>query len=158
MEKVSKVTNVVGNGTWESKYGTMYRFEVSFENGDTGDYNSKSQDQQNFVVGAEAKYEITSKEINGRTFHNVKPVRDVPIASFGGGSTPNPNKDKKIARMSILKCVTDLVINDHIKFDQMLAYAKFYEKYVEDGTDVFTEMYAKKEEEKQVQQQSDLPF
>ena len=33
MEKKSKVNGVTANGTWDSKYGTMYKFEVSFENG-----------------------------------------------------------------------------------------------------------------------------
>jgi hypothetical protein len=35
MEKTSKVTNVAGIGTWNGQYGVMYKFEVSFENGDS---------------------------------------------------------------------------------------------------------------------------
>jgi hypothetical protein len=35
MEKTSKVTNVAGIGTWNGNYGVMYKFEVSFENGDS---------------------------------------------------------------------------------------------------------------------------
>jgi hypothetical protein len=41
MEKTSKVTNVAGIGTWNGQYGVMYKFEVSFENGDSGQYMSK---------------------------------------------------------------------------------------------------------------------
>ena len=34
MQKKSKVTNVQSNGTWEGSYGTMYKFEVTFDDGD----------------------------------------------------------------------------------------------------------------------------
>ena len=71
MEKKSKVNGVSANGTWDSKYGTMYKFEVSFENGDVGEYNSKTQDQTKFVIGQEAEYSITSREYNGNTFYTI---------------------------------------------------------------------------------------
>ena len=35
--KKSTVTRVAGNGTWEGKYGLMYKFEVEMENGDIGE-------------------------------------------------------------------------------------------------------------------------
>ena len=43
--KNSKVTSVQSNGTWEGKYGMMYKFEIGFENGDVGEYSSKNQEQ-----------------------------------------------------------------------------------------------------------------
>ena len=48
MNKKSKVTNVQASGTWEGKFGLMYKFEVEFENGDAGEYSSKSKDQNKF--------------------------------------------------------------------------------------------------------------
>ena len=69
MNKKSKVTNVQPNGTWEGKFGMMYKFEVSFENGDTGEYSSKSQEQNKFIVGNDTDYEF----IDGK-FPKVKPV------------------------------------------------------------------------------------
>ena len=40
-QKKSTVTNVQSNGTWDGQYGLMHKFEVSFENGDVGEYLSK---------------------------------------------------------------------------------------------------------------------
>jgi hypothetical protein len=156
MEKTSKVTRVTGNGTWDSQYGTMFKFEVEFANNDIGDYNSKSKDQTNFVEGQDATYDISSKEYQGRTFYTIKPVK--AQASFnGGGGKYDAETSKKIARMSVLKCATDLVIAGHIKFDALFEYAKFMEAYVETGVDSFNTMYAQAEEQKTQGKRDDLP-
>jgi hypothetical protein len=156
MEKTSKVTRVTGNGTWDSKYGTMFKFEVEFANGDIGEYNSKSKDQTKFVVDKEAAYEITSKENNGNTYYTVKPLQ--AQASFnGGGGKYDAETSKKIARMSVLKCSTDLVIAGHVKFDALFEYAKFMEAYVETGIDSFNTMYAQAEEQKMQGKRDELP-
>ena len=67
--KKSKVISVQANGTWEGKYGIMYKYEVSFENGDSGEYSSKSENQTKFIEGQETEYEF----IDGK-FPKVKPV------------------------------------------------------------------------------------
>jgi len=46
--KTSKVVAVTPNGTWDGSYGTMYKFEIVFQNGDVGEYSSKSKDQNKF--------------------------------------------------------------------------------------------------------------
>ena len=75
MEKTSKVLSVQSNGSFESNYGTLYSFEVAFENGDVGVYNSKSKDQNKFFAGFEATYTIETKPTkNGKTFTTIKPV------------------------------------------------------------------------------------
>ena len=51
MIKKSVVKNVQSNGTWEGKFGLMYKFEVEMENGDVGEYSSKSKDQDKFLEG-----------------------------------------------------------------------------------------------------------
>lgn len=133
MEKSSKVTNVAANGTWNGQYGTMYKFEVSFENGDTGEYLSKSQDQNKFVVGNEAAYTITSREHGGRTFYNVKPAQMVQ-QSFQP-KAKDPETDKRITRMSVLKVAGDLCIHGEIKLHQITTFAKIFELYVLSGED-----------------------
>lgn len=157
MEKKSIVNHIQSNGTWESKYGTMYRFEIGFSNGDVGDYNSKSRDQSSFKLGEEATYELTTKELNGKLFNTVKPIKPafVPFAP----KPSDPDKDKKIARMSVLKCVTDLVVSGHIKFDSLFEYAKFFEAYVELGNNPFGDMLGEAEMKKvKTIKKDDLPF
>ena len=55
--KKSKVKSVQANGTWQGNYGLMYLWEIEMENGDTGQYMSKAEQQSKFTVGVEAEYE-----------------------------------------------------------------------------------------------------
>jgi len=141
MEKISKVTNVAGSGTWEGKYGVMYKFEVAFENGDAGQYLSKSQDQTKFKVGQEATYTIEAKEFNGQTFYTVKPV--MQQQAFGGKPSyqKDPETEKRITRMSVLKVAGDLVINGEVKLHDLTKVASFLEQYVMTGQDTITQIY-----------------
>ena len=104
MTKTSKVTSAQANGTWEGKYGIMYKHEIAFENGDAGEYSSKSADQNKFVVGQETEYEF----IDGK-FPKVKPVNNFQQ----GGFSAAPKSDKVqqyIVKQSSLKCAVDYVI------------------------------------------------
>ena len=101
MIKKSKVTSVQNNGTWEGKFGMMYKFEVAFENGDCGEYSSKSQDQNKFVADQETDYEF----IDGK-FPKVKPVYQQQ-PSFSGGIKENPERQKLIVKQSSLKSAVD---------------------------------------------------
>jgi hypothetical protein len=94
MIKTSTVKSVQANGTWEGKFGMMYKFEVEFENEDFGEYSSKTQDQTKFVEGQEMEYEF----IDGH-FPKVKPVYQKPdFASngFSGGYKKDDNVQKII--------------------------------------------------------------
>ena len=105
MIKKSKVTSVQNNGTWEGKFGMMYKFEVEFEDGNAGEYSSKSKDQNKFVIGEEMEYEF----IDGN-FPKVKPVYQKPdFASngFSGGYKKDDNVQKMIVKQSSLKSAVD---------------------------------------------------
>tara|TARA_Y100001973_G_C5204906_1_gene340743 strand:+ start:1957 stop:2376 length:420 start_codon:yes stop_codon:yes gene_type:complete len=104
MIKTSKVTSAQANGTWEGKYGIMYKHEIAFENGDSGEYSSKSAEQNKFVVGQVTEYEF----IEGK-FPKVKPVSNF---QQGGYATvkQGDNREKSIVKQSSLKCATDFVI------------------------------------------------
>jgi hypothetical protein len=143
MEKTSKVTNVAGIGTWNGNYGMMYKFEVSFENGDSGQYMSKSQEQTKFKVGQEAAYTIEGKEFNGQTYYTVKPVMAQQPFQGGGGKPyqKDPETEKRITRMSVLKVAGDLVINGQVKLHDLTKVAQIFERYVMTGEDTITAMY-----------------
>jgi len=101
--KKGKVKQVQSNGTWEGNYGMMYKFEVTFENGDCGEYSSKSEQQTKFIEGEETEYEFT-----GGKFPKVKPYYAPP--SSGGQSyyKKDDNIQNLIVRQSSIKCATEL--------------------------------------------------
>ena len=68
MIKTSKVARVTGNGTWEGKFGLMYKFEIEMENGDIGENLSKTSECR-FKEGQQTDYEF----IDGQ-FPKIKPI------------------------------------------------------------------------------------
>jgi major membrane immunogen (membrane-anchored lipoprotein) len=97
------VEQVIANGTWEGKYGVMYKFEVVFTNGDVGEYSSKSKDQNKFEVGAEVEYEFTDGK-----FPKVKPHYSKPNGSYKSNSYgKSDDVQVKIVRQSMLKASID---------------------------------------------------
>ncbi len=105
MVKTSKVTSAQADGTWNGKYGLMYKYEVAFENGDSGEYSSKSANQNKFVVGQETEYTLEA----GQYGNKIKPVNNFQQ----GGFSAAPKSDKVqhyIVKQSSLKCATDFVI------------------------------------------------
>ena len=103
--KNSKVTSVQSNGSWEGKYGVMYKFEIGFENGDVGEYSSKNQEQNKFAIGTNADYEYTDGK-----FPKVKPVYIKPDSfnnSFSNSSNDNPDRQKLIVKQSSLKAAVE---------------------------------------------------
>jgi len=83
MTKNSKVIRVTGNGTWEGQYGLMYKFEIEMENGDIGEYMTKSQAQTKFIEGQQTDYEFTDGQ-----FPKIKPVNNFqPRANYSSSSS-----------------------------------------------------------------------
>ena len=68
MQKNSTVTRVTGNGTWEGKFGLMYKFEIEMENGDIGENLSKTPECR-FKEGQQTDYEFIDGE-----WPKIKPV------------------------------------------------------------------------------------
>jgi len=130
--KRSKVTNVQQNGTWEGNYGIMYKFEIEFENGDCGEYSSKSQDQNKFIVGNEADYEYI-----GGKFPKVKPVwNNQPMQTK---ATPTQNKPQAnndvqdmIVKQSSLKAAVEFC-DKNCTVEDVIDNAEIFYKWVMTG-------------------------
>jgi len=153
--KSSKVTQVSGNGKWDSQqYGTFYKFEIVFENGDAGQYMSKEQEQTKFKVGEEASYTITSKDVNGKLYYTIK----VAQQQKQGGWKPQPSdpeKEARIARMSVLKCATDIHNNSEtMNVWDIIPLAQVFEQWVMTGK----ALPIRTKEEVQKTESDDLPF
>tara|TARA_R110001599_G_scaffold88633_2_gene235444 strand:+ start:168 stop:593 length:426 start_codon:yes stop_codon:yes gene_type:complete len=125
MEKKSKVVSVQSNGTWEGQYGVMYKYEVAFENGDSGEYSSKSAEQNKFVKDQETDYQF----IDGK-FPKVKPVSNF---QQGGNFTPAPKSDKVqeyIVKQSSLKASVDFCIANGGDIKTVLDTAEVFSNWV----------------------------
>ena len=141
MIKKSIVKQAQANGTWEGKFGTMYKHEIAFENGDSGEYSSKDQNQTKFVVGQETEYEF----IDGK-YPKVKPINN--WQSNTQASTLKQSKDdvqEYIIKQSTLKCATDYVIANGGDERRVIEIAEMFTNWVRKG-------------DKPQEQPQDMPF
>ena len=44
-----KVLKAEPNGSWEGQYGVLYKYIILFDNGDQGEYSSKSDDPVSYT-------------------------------------------------------------------------------------------------------------
>lgn len=89
MQKTSKVTNVSDAGHYEAGGKRKNKVEVTFENGDKGQYSFEEATQTYFVIGQEANYEIW--EFKG--YWNVKPAEQ---KKAWGGKKNNYNSPERL--------------------------------------------------------------
>lgn len=73
-EKKSKCTLAQFKKEWKGRDGTMYDFNIEFDNGDKGVYQYNQKEQPTFKAGVEAEYSIVSRQRNGYTDVVIKPV------------------------------------------------------------------------------------
>lgn len=119
--KQSTVSKVVPtNKPYESQYGTLYGFYITFANGDNGKYNSKSPDQTKFVVGETAHYEYIPNDYQGKTYYTVKPINpefsrnetaplsDVKPTTHTPRTSTTTSKDELIVRQTALKASAEV--------------------------------------------------
>jgi hypothetical protein len=129
MNKNSKVTNVQANGTWEGQYGLMYKYDITFENGDSGEYSSKSKDQNKFVVGQDADYTFTDGK-----YTKVKPVSNFQQnGSAQTNTSKNTDREIFIVRQSTLKCATDFICNNGGSPADIIEIAEMFTDFVLKG-------------------------
>jgi len=123
--KNSKVVSIVPQGDYQLRDGkTLYKFLLTFENGDSGEYSSVKPDQTKFVVGAPADYEISSTQYGNR----IKAVY-----SGGGGyssGSGNDDKQKMIVKQSCLKAAVDLLKDKGAKSTDVLKVADSFVAWV----------------------------
>jgi len=147
MSKTSKVIAAQANGTWEGSFGLMYKFEVTFENGDTGEYSSKNKEQTKFVIGESAEYTLS-----GGKFPKVKPVY-----VQDGAFTPQKGLEVQllIVKQSCLKAAVELCTNDKIKLAQVLDLSNKFVDWVNGTGEKDGYIAAPKQPKKE---STDLPF
>ena len=168
--KKAKVVAVNPQGDYQLKDGrTLYKFVLSFDNGDTGEYSSVKPDQTKFVVGQEAEYELNATQYGNR----IKPVYSQGGGFSGGGyssggySSGSDDKQRMIVKQSCLKAAVDLLKDKGAKSTDVLKIADSFVSWVleEDKKETsYDNHFSSREEKIQVAnaivngQDDDLPF
>ena len=143
--KTSTVKQVQPNGTWESKYGLMYKFEVQMTNGDAGQYMSKFENQDKFKQGM-----VVSYEYHAGDFPKIKPhFQRSYEQKFGDGGTSydretgqtyksktgqviDTDKEDRIMRQSSVRSAVEFCKDCTI--EQMIQDADIIYQYAKYGT------------------------
>jgi hypothetical protein len=126
------VKQVQGNGSIQLKHGLFYKYEVTIEADGktyTGEYLSKSDNQNKFVTGDGADFEYT-----GGQWPKIKPVSNFEQSAPSKSYSSNTDRDTIIARQSSLKCATDYVIANGGDVARIIEIAEALTDYVVKGT------------------------
>jgi hypothetical protein len=129
--KTAKITKVTGNGSFDSNFGKLYKFEVHFDNGDYGDANCKTADQKTWVEGQTVNYELTpnsNPKFNGK----LTLVKDAPVMHSQPQSNPNGlNVQNLIVAQSSLSSAVEFCKNNSLAEDRdVLDTADLFYKWV----------------------------
>ena len=109
----SKITIVVANGSYDSKYGTMYKFNYTFEDGVTISSQHKDASKA-FKIGDEVEYNVKGENTYGKYGSVQKPqeqfsgakgyskgnfssfalsyAKDLAVAHIAQGLQPTPHQ------------------------------------------------------------------
>lgn len=141
--KKSVVKHVQSAGTWNG----MFKFDIDFENGDTGTCFCKEEAsvQKNFPIGKQVEYEFTPM---GKG-HKVKAVYNPTSSSTGGSSNgggsgfksfaKSPEEQSRIARMNALtNAVNWAVSKDGSSELDVLTIASAFEHFIMNGLNTTT--------------------
>jgi hypothetical protein len=127
-QKKSIVKSVTPNGTWEGNYGLMYKFEIEFENGDIGEYLSKSENQDKFIVGQDTDYQF-----KGGQYPRVKPVSNFqPKTNY---SNSNTDTNKEIRFSVAFKAAVELCAADKIGLEEIMETTIGFDKFLSNKRD-----------------------
>ena len=136
--KKSKVAKILHNTrSYSTQNGTFYCHQITFENGDSGTYDSKTETCQKFTEGNEASYTIETK-VNGQyTYVKIKPaVELIPNAPIGFKTKSGSDESFALSYAKDLGCAlldssdmlskvtADSIIADAVKFYNWLKSKK----------------------------------
>lgn len=124
-QKKSIVRSAIFKKTGSGNNGEYHIFEITFDNGDKGDYITKKNPQSSFIEGKESEYTIETV-INGNyTNHKIKPVQQ-------NGFVPGKGNPAYEHKRTALKCATDLVCAGKVDEKNILTAAKKFMEFLND--------------------------
>lgn len=123
-QKKSIVRSAIFKKANSGQNGLYYIFEITFDNGDTGVYFSKTEQQDTFKEGVETDYTIEAK-VNGQyTNYSIKPLKSAN--GFVPGKGNPAYEHKRVA----LKCAVDLAANKIIEKKEIATFAESFMKFL----------------------------
>jgi len=93
MNKIVKSVNP--QGSFDSQWGTFYKFNLEFEDGMKGEYLSKSEQQNKFIVGQAVDIEVTTRDYNGSKVNKIKRASTFE-GNFKASNGQSNNKDTQV--------------------------------------------------------------
>ena len=128
--KKSVVTYCQFTETVELKFGPLHKFDIQFENGDSGVYQSKFKDQTKFEVGKEAQYIV---DLKYPQYPKIKPYTENNYSS-GGGFKKSKDINEPIQNIIVLQHSTKVAgdfVNAYISQGHKLSLEDIKKKALE---------------------------
>tara|TARA_B110000459_G_C16316109_1_gene361467 strand:+ start:85 stop:498 length:414 start_codon:yes stop_codon:yes gene_type:complete len=126
--KKSVVKKVEAIGTWETKrepIKTFFKFNLTMENGDKGEYSSIKADQDKFIEGQEVQYILS-----GGDYPKIKPYYETNSTGGNYKVEINGNEAERIARSVALKTATEFGISQGLELQEVLETAKIMADFI----------------------------
>lgn len=122
--KKSICRSAIFKKTGSSTYGEYHVYEVTFDNGDKGNYLAKKNPQDVFKEGQEIEYTIEQKVNGNYTNYNIKPVQQ------NGAGFPKGNPIYEHKRTA-LKCAVELAAAGKIDLKKISEYSDSFMKFLQ---------------------------
>jgi hypothetical protein len=110
MQAVSKPTKITFNREWNGPSGTIYYFDIEFEDGTVGQFGTTKREQNKFFIGTEITYSKEEKQNQRGSYFKIDKVN---IDGGGGGSYGSRKSDPKTERSIVanvaLECAMSVI-------------------------------------------------
>lgn len=154
--KNSKPVNIQQNGSYNSKFDNslIYKYEIEFENGDIGEYSSKSDNQNKFEIGKQTEYEWIPTTNNFPS--KIKPVSNFqPRTSY---SNNNSDTQDRIRHAQAVNLAEQRYVHNKIEKNQIDETVKEIYLRLKNFNGYNLADVWKNDVEQKTKVESDLPF
>lgn len=127
----AKVVSVSPKGDYQLRDGkTLYKFFVSMDNGDSGEYSSVKSDQDKFIVGQEVEYELSSTSYGNKIKPVYQPATGGYSNNYKASYSGNDNRQELIIKQTALKAAVDFLKDKQAKSTDVLKVADSFVEWV----------------------------
>lgn len=123
-QKKSICRSAIFKKAFNGKNGTAYIFEITFDNGDTGQFFSSTETQSTFKEGVETDYTIEKKENGQYVNYTIRAVKT------GNGFVPGKGNPQYEHKRVALRCAVDLATSGKIELKSISTYSESFMKFL----------------------------